>query len=255
MFVVANTADVIPRSRLVAEETLADLRIGLAANLLVDHLEVHHVVARRGLVALRAGLRRGRWVAEFGDCPLRRAVALRAVGAEEADVPVFGLVTRRAVEQRLRALQMGRERWGIALLEPGDERRTRRIVCGSGADLLQTNARQGDVIHLRRARDPALMFEMAHGTCADVGVKGARLALQDGLVVGVADNAVFCLDTFDRRVTRGAVAFEKGVPLRELSWNDRALGGDLRGWVVHDGKHRRRSSDNYERNPKNELSH
>ena len=112
-------------------------------------------------------------MAEFRERPFRRAVALRAVRPEKADVPVFGLVAGRAVEQRLRPLQMGRERWGIALLEPGDERSACRIVCGSGADLLQTNAREGDVIHLRRARDPALMFEMANGTCADVGVKGS----------------------------------------------------------------------------------
>ena len=148
---------------------------------------------------------------EFRDRPFGRAVALRAFGAEEADVPVFRLVAGRAVEQRLRALQMRREWRGVALLKPGDERRTRRIVCGSGADLLRTNAREGDVIHLRRARHSALMFEMAHGARADVGVKGARLALQDGLVVRVADDAVLRLDSLHRRVASGTVAFEKGV--------------------------------------------
>ena len=75
-------------------------------------------------------------MAEFRDGPLRRAVALRAVGAEESDVSVFRLVAGRAMEQRFLALQMGRERWGIALLEPGDERSTRRIVCGDCIDLL-----------------------------------------------------------------------------------------------------------------------
>lgn len=29
------------------------------------------------------------------------------------------------------------------MLEPGDERRTRRIVCGGGVDLLQSKAREG----------------------------------------------------------------------------------------------------------------
>ena len=49
-------------------------------------------------------------MAEFGNRPLRRAVALRAVGAKKADVPVFGLVAGCAVEQRLRALQV-RRKW------------------------------------------------------------------------------------------------------------------------------------------------
>ena len=57
-------------------------------------------------------------MAEFRDRPLRRAVALRAVGAEESEVPVFGLVAGRAVEQRLLALKMRCEWRGVALLEP-----------------------------------------------------------------------------------------------------------------------------------------
>ena len=43
----------------MAEEALVHFGVWLSANLLVDHLKVHHVMARRGLMALRAGLRGG----------------------------------------------------------------------------------------------------------------------------------------------------------------------------------------------------
>ena len=109
MLVKTNTPDVVPRGRLMAEEALADLRVWLARDAHRNHFEVHHVVARRGLMALRAGLRDGRRVAEFRDCPLRRAVTLRAIVSEQTHVAVFGLVARCAVEQRFFPEQL---RWG-----------------------------------------------------------------------------------------------------------------------------------------------
>ena len=109
MLVKTNATNVVPRSRLMAEEALADLRVRLARDAHRNHFEVHHVMAWRGLMALRARLRNGRRVAEFRDCPLRRAVTLRAVRAEESHVAVFGLMANRAIEQRLLALQLRRE--------------------------------------------------------------------------------------------------------------------------------------------------
>ena len=100
MFVKADSLDVVPRGRLMAEEALADLRVRLARDAHRNHFEVHHVMARRGLMALRAGLRDGRRVAEFRDRPLRRAVALRAVISEQSHVAIFRPVARCAVEQR-----------------------------------------------------------------------------------------------------------------------------------------------------------
>ena len=179
MFVKADSLDVVPRGRLMAEEALADLRVRLARDAHRNHFEVHHVMARWCLMTLRARLRDGRRMPEFRDRPLRRAVALRAAGAKKADVPIFRLVADRAIEQRLLALQLRRERWGVALLEPRDERGTRRIVCGGGVDLLQANVREGDVIHLRRARDPALMFEVTDSAFSDVRVEGTWLALKN----------------------------------------------------------------------------
>ena len=100
MLVKADAANVVPRGRLMAKEALADLRVRLARDAHRNHFEVHHVMARRSLMALRARLRDGRWVTEFRDRPLRRAVTLRAVISEQSHVTVFCLVTRCAVEQR-----------------------------------------------------------------------------------------------------------------------------------------------------------
>ena len=59
MLVKTDAPNVVPRSRLMAEEALADLRVRLARDAHRNHFEVHHVVARRGLMALRARLRDG----------------------------------------------------------------------------------------------------------------------------------------------------------------------------------------------------
>ena len=75
MFVKADTPDVVPRGRLMAEKALADLCVRLARDAHRNHFEVHHVMARRRLVTLGARLRDGRWMAEFRDRPLRCAVA------------------------------------------------------------------------------------------------------------------------------------------------------------------------------------
>ncbi len=65
MFVPADAFDVVPTGCLMAEETLVHLCVRLVANLLIDHLEVHHVMAWRRLMTLRARLRRGGWMAEL----------------------------------------------------------------------------------------------------------------------------------------------------------------------------------------------
>ena len=91
VFVESNAFDVVPRSGLMAEEALTDLGFFHFRHAHRNHLEVHHVVAGRGLMALGAGLRDGRRMAEFRDRPLRRGVALRAVAAEQSDVSVLGL--------------------------------------------------------------------------------------------------------------------------------------------------------------------
>ena len=59
VFVKSNSFYVVPRGGLMAEKALADLGFFHACCFHRDHFEVHHVVAGRGLVALRAGLRGG----------------------------------------------------------------------------------------------------------------------------------------------------------------------------------------------------
>ena len=54
MFEKADSLDVVPRGCLMANEALADLGVFLFSDHHGYHFEVHHVVARRGLMALGA---------------------------------------------------------------------------------------------------------------------------------------------------------------------------------------------------------
>ena len=60
-------------------------------------------------------------MAELRECPFRRVVALCAVIAKQAPVPVFGLVARRAIKKRLLARELWRVRRCRALLRPGEK--------------------------------------------------------------------------------------------------------------------------------------
>ena len=84
MLVIADAFDVVPGRGLMAAITLiyldgaaasGDLRIFLSGDLFRNHFKVHHVMARRGLMALGARLRGGRRMAELGYGPLRCRVA------------------------------------------------------------------------------------------------------------------------------------------------------------------------------------
>ena len=101
MLVIANAFDVVPSRRLVALVTLVDFGDGLAGHLGRNHLKMHHVMARRGLVAL--GAIRGFWrrMSELWDRPFGRPVALGAVLAEEFEVPILGGMAGRAIQDRL----------------------------------------------------------------------------------------------------------------------------------------------------------
>jgi len=80
---------------------LGNARILLARDLLRHHVEVHHVVARWSLVALRAVDRIGRGMLELGQRPLRGCMTARALGAKQADMFVFGGVAHLAIERHL----------------------------------------------------------------------------------------------------------------------------------------------------------
>lgn len=161
---------------------------------------------------------------KFGDRPLRCGVTLAAVAAEQSAVSVLGLMARRAIEQRLFWLELRRMQCLVPSVHPADERVTFWIVrCGSVLDLTQADARERDVIHLRRAGHTPLVFEMAGHARGDFAVKGGRLALEDGLVVGVTHNAFARNHALDRRVAGRAIILERGVSLRQLSGTDHVL--------------------------------
>jgi len=81
------------------------------------------------------------------------------------------------------------------------------------------------VIHHSQLFAKTAMFVVALAATAHVGVEGRRLALQERLVIRVADNAVGGLDSFDRRVAGGAVVFQKRVGLGERTGTGHALPG------------------------------
>ena len=57
VFVETHAFDVVPRRRLMAEEALADLGFFHFRHGHRNHLEVHHVMARRSLMTLHTLLR------------------------------------------------------------------------------------------------------------------------------------------------------------------------------------------------------
>lgn len=106
MLIPTDALDIVPRSRLMATITLADSNIFTTrisrsirtlGHRLGNHFKVHHIVARRRLMTLRAVGRPRRGMLETGNCPLRSPVALSAILPEEFQVSVLVRVTARAV--------------------------------------------------------------------------------------------------------------------------------------------------------------
>ena len=106
MFVISNAADIVPGRGLVTAITLGYVGysaasgyplIFLPGDLLRDHVEVHHVMTSRSLVALSAVKRAWCRMLEFSDSPIGCRMALGAIFAEEPKMPVFGGVASRAV--------------------------------------------------------------------------------------------------------------------------------------------------------------
>ena len=85
----------------MALEALVDLRMLLTGNSFVHHLEVHHVVAWRRLMALRAVLGSGRWVQEACNSPAAGLMTVAALSAEQVPVRLAVAVTACAVQPGL----------------------------------------------------------------------------------------------------------------------------------------------------------
>lgn len=115
----------------MAEEALIHLGFLHADDRHRNHFEVHHVMARRSLVALGAVQGSGRGIAEFRNGPRDGAVALRAVLAEQSEVSVFVPVACGAVQNHLLRRQVGAPLPGcyfaVLLIDPAQE------VCGGQA--------------------------------------------------------------------------------------------------------------------------
>ena len=97
-------------------------------------------------------------------------------------MPVFGLMTGRAIQQPFFRPEVrgGRLRRIAGFFEPAfDLRHVHAGLLRLAFEFLEADTREGDVIHLRRARHPALVFEMARCARADLGMKSGRLALED----------------------------------------------------------------------------
>ena len=98
MFVPAHALDVVERVRSMAQEALVNLRVFLSGDALVHHLEMHHVVARWRLMALRAVFGNRGGVQKPCESPTRRVVAAGAVAPEQFAVGIAIAMTTRAVQ-------------------------------------------------------------------------------------------------------------------------------------------------------------
>ena len=109
----------------MAEEALIHLGLRHAGGRHRNHLEVHHVVARRSLMALGAVQGSGRGMAELRNGPCDGAVTLRAVLAEQSEVPVLGPVACGAIQYHLLLRQAGASQPGcylaVWLIDPAQE--------------------------------------------------------------------------------------------------------------------------------------
>ena len=200
-------------------------RSGLFGDALRHHVEVHHVMARRCLVALAAIGGIGRGVLEFRNRPLRCGMTTRALRPHQLGVHSLALslgrVATRAVQKGFLGGDFGvilrRRPDASPLAQPLHQLRGKWlawVALTARLQFAQADARQGHMIHLRGPR-AALMLGMAGRATADVGMKGGRLHGEQRLVVGVTADAAVGFHTFTRRVASGTIVFQKGVGARK----------------------------------------
>ena len=163
-------------------------------------------------------------MSEIRERPLSRDVAFCAIVSKEALVPVLGLMATGAIQQCFSRLELGIERHPIRLLQPSKQGIPRRILpVGGISDLPQADPSQSGVIHFCVGGHPALVLTMTGNTLSDIPMKGARLPLEDGDIIRMADDAVFCFNALHGRVAGCAVICEESMWLRQGSWQDRVL--------------------------------
>ena len=110
MFVKADAFDVVPRRRLVTPIALIHLRdaaalrhasVLLTRNSFGHHVEMHHVVARGRLVALRARERIWGRMLKLLNSPLRGCMAVGAVRSKQSHMSIFRPMTRPTIQRHL----------------------------------------------------------------------------------------------------------------------------------------------------------
>ena len=163
VLVVADARNIRPGGRAVALEALLDFRVWFAGDLRGHHVEVHHVVTGRRLVALRAvsGLRGG--MTKRRNRPHLRAMALRAVTSHESEVGVFVAVARGAVEKCFTTGQAGLEPQGSRRARVGFHVRFESAprLCVAFLERSEAQAREDVVVHHGQVRRYALMLDVA----------------------------------------------------------------------------------------------
>lgn len=94
-----------------------------------------------------------------------------------------------------------------------------------GWQTLSANFGQHLMIHIYGALIIPQMLYMATATTTDICVKSGGLCPQQGLIVGVADDTIVCLYTFDWRMTSSAVVLEESMTTRQRTGVCHALPG------------------------------
>jgi len=182
--------DVVERIGLVTGEALVDGCVSLAGDRPVHHLEMHHQMARRRLVALRAFLRFRAWVKEADDFPRVGGMASRTFWPEEFLVLVLEDVAPLAIERDGLARLADRE-----LLENG-------------------------VVHLDGAFVAPLVLHMTTTAGRHIGVEHRRGLRQQFLGRHVAGNALVDSDALVGRMTARTFISEECVSLGQRPRTD-----------------------------------
>jgi hypothetical protein len=82
MLIPTDALDIVPAIRLVTQEALLNFCMRLSRHHLGHHFEMHHIVAGRRLMTLRAILRSWRGMQKSGNLPAIRLMAFGAFPAE-----------------------------------------------------------------------------------------------------------------------------------------------------------------------------
>ena len=155
MFVNPHSLDIDPTCRLVAHEALIDSGMGFSGHLGGYHVEMHHVMTRRGLMALSAVHRLWARVSELRKVPGRALMARGAVRSKKSKMPVLVLMTGGAIESRFQRGKVGVAQWACSpnlrlfafLLEVAHKRGQLFIFDGHALCLSHPELGQRPVVH------------------------------------------------------------------------------------------------------------